>query len=346
MTEPFVIGLTADYRSHGLDQVEEFVRELLASESHIRYMWLPPMAPAVVAEEIDRCDAVLSLAVPYTADSFRDLKRLALIARWGVGYDMIDVEASTAAGVALAITPNAIRQPVAEGALTLTLVLIKRLPEKDRMVRAGKWRGDLPDFGHTATGIALGSIGLGNIGSEFMRLARPFHFRRLLAYDPFVSQDKARELGVELVDLDTLLRESDVVAVNCPLDEHTRHLVGERELSLMKPTAYLVNTARGPIVDQVALTRALQEGRIAGAGLDVLEKEPPRPGDPILQLDNVVFAPHAIAWSQEFKRDVTVEACQACVDLAHGRLPKSLVNKAVLDNPLFQGKLERIRRRK
>jgi phosphoglycerate dehydrogenase-like enzyme len=343
MSEGFLIGLTADFRDQGLSFVESYVKDMVAADGSVAYTWLPAMHSGALTQEIDRCDAVLSLAIPYTASSFSGLSRLALIARWGVGYDMIDVPACTAAGVALAITPNGIRSPVAEGALTLVLALLKRLPEKDRAVRAGQWRGDLPDFGHSTSGIVLGSIGLGNIGAEFMRLAGAFSFQRLLAYDPYVSPAKASQFRAELVDLDTLLGESDIVAVHCPLNEHTRHLIGERELGLMKRSAYLVNTARGAIVDQKALFRALQARRIAGAGLDVLEQEPPDPDDPLLRLDNVILSPHAIAWTHEEMRDVTVEACQACIDLAHGRLPRNLVNPEVVESALFQAKLARIR---
>ncbi|MHB0877416.1 MAG: NAD(P)-dependent oxidoreductase [Anaerolineae bacterium] len=341
MAGDFVVGMTADFVTQGLDYVEGWAREAFATVPGISLVWLPPMGRAVVAEEADHCDAILSLAIGYTAASFAGLKRLALISRWGVGYDMIDVAACTAAGVAIAITPNGVRAPVAEGAMTLTLALLKRLPEKDRAVRAGQWRGDIPDLGHSTSGIALGSVGLGNIGLEFMRMASGFHFRRRLAYDPFIAPDRAASLGIELVDLDTLLRESDVVAINCPLGERTYHLIGERELALMKPTAYLVNTARGPIVDQAALTRALREHRIAGAGLDVLEQEPPDPADPILALDNVILAPHAIAWGAEFARDLTTEACQACIDVSHGQPPRAIANRAVLESPAFQAKLAR-----
>lgn len=342
MSYQFTIGLTGDFRSQGLEYIEEYVRDALAGKPDIEHVWLPEMGREVIPAEIDRCDAVLSLAIRYTAASFEGLNRLALIARWGVGYDMIDVDACTAAGVALAITPNGVRRPVAEGALTLALALLKRMPDKDRAVRRGLWRGDLQDLGRTTTGVVLGSVGLGNIGAEFMRLAGVFHFRRLLAYDPFVPTERAEQLGVELVDMDTLFREADVVAVNCPLSAETHHLVGERQISLMKPTAYLVNTARGAIVDQAALTRALQEGRIAGAGLDVLEQEPPDPADPLLGMENVILAPHAIAWSSDLVREVTEESCQACIDLAEGNLPRSIVNRTVLDHPAFQSKLDRI----
>jgi phosphoglycerate dehydrogenase-like enzyme len=343
MSRGFLIGLTADFHDQGLSFVETYVKQMLSGQQDIAYTWLPSMRTGAIAREIDRCDAIVSLAIPYTAESFAGLERLALIARWGVGYDMVDVPACTAAGVALAITPNGIRPPVVEGAITLVLALLKRLPEKDRAVRAGLWRGDLPEFGHNTSGVVLGSVGLGNIGAAFMRLAGAFSFPRLLAYDPFASPDKAEQLKVELVDLDTLLRESDVVSLHCPLGKSTYHLIGERELGLMKPTAYLVNTARGAVVDQKALTRVLQERRIAGAGLDVLEQEPPDATDPLLHLDNVILTPHAIAWTHEEMREVTEEDCQACIGLAHGRLPQALVNREVADNPLFRSKLERIR---
>ncbi|NPV09545.1 MAG: dehydrogenase [Anaerolineae bacterium] len=341
MTQEFIIGLSPDFRSEGLAYVEDYVRSVVGANEGMRYVWLPEMGDTAQAEEIGRVDAVLSLGIRYSARSFEGVQRLALIARWGVGYDMIDVDACTAAGVAIAIAPRAIGPSVAEGALTLTLALLKRLPEKDRAVRQGLWRGDLPEFGHSTRGIVLGSVGLGNIGSEFMRLAGVFRFPRLLAHDPFVSREKAEALGVELVDLDTLMAECDVVAINCPLNEQTRHLIGARELALMKPTAYLVNTARGPIVDQAALTEALRQGRLAGAGLDVLEKEPPDPDDPILKLNNVILAPHAIAWTTELTRDLTEEACQACLAVARGEVPEHVANPNVLDHPLFRAKLER-----
>ena len=342
MAEPMLVGLSPDFLAQGQALVASSVRERLADVPRIDYLWLPDMGPSAVPEEIDGVDAVLSLGIRYPASSFGGLRRLALISRWGVGYDMIDVEACTSAGVALAIAPESITRPVAEGALTLTLALLKRLPDKDQAVRQGRWRGQLPAFGHSSTGVVLGCIGLGNIGGEFMRLARAFAFRRLLAHDPFVPPERAQELGAELVDLDILLRQSDVVAIHCPLSEGTYHLIGERELRLMKPTAYLVNTARGPIVDQAALTAALREGTIAGAGLDVLEKEPPDPDDPLLQLDNVIFAPHAIAWTEELMHELTLEALQACIDLASGHLPQNIVNSEVVDHPGFQAKLARI----
>ena len=147
-------------------------------------------------------------------------------------------------------------------------------------------------------GRTLGAIGIGNIGAELFRLAKPFDME-FVAHDPFADKKVAAELGIELVSLEDVFRRADVLSVNCPLTPETRHLVNAERLALMKPTAYLINTARGPIVDQKALTKVLQERRIAGAGLDVLESEPPDPADPILKLDNVILAPHALCWTDQ-----------------------------------------------
>src|SRR5207248_863194 len=162
----------------------------------------------------------------------------------------------------------------------------KNLREQDRTVRSGKWRGSLRGLGKTVEGRVLGCVGCGNIARELFRLAKPLGFGRLLACDPYVDPEAAARLGIELVPLEEVLATSDYVSINTPLNSSTRGLIGEAQLRLMKPTAFLINTARGPIVDQKALTRALAEKWIAGAGIDVFEEEPVDPADPLLQLDN------------------------------------------------------------
>ena len=165
------------------------------------------------------------------------------------------------------------------------LALTGKLMIKDRLAReaAAGFAKRSDHMGVGLVGRTLGSVGIGNIGAELFRLAKPFEMR-FIAHDPFADRAVAAELGIELVALDDLFRQADVVSVSCPLTDQTHHLVNATRLALMKPSAYLINTARGPIVDQKALTEALKEGRIGGAGLDVLEKEPPDPGDPILTL--------------------------------------------------------------
>ena len=167
-------------------------------------------------------------------------------------------------------------------------------------------------------GRTLGSVGIGNIGAEMFRMAKPLDMK-FIAHDPYANAEVAKSLGIELVGLEDVFRRADFVTVNCPLMDSTRHLVNAERLALMKPTAFLINTARGPIVDQKALTKVLQERRIAGAGLDVLEKEPPDADDPILKLDNVIFAPHALCWTDQCFAGIGACDVRAVLELDAGQ---------------------------
>jgi phosphoglycerate dehydrogenase-like enzyme len=337
---PFRVGITPDFYTDAKGRFEAALEQKLGCVAGIECVPMPPQSDkTATAAVLDQFDAIFALGLRFTAASRRTVERVALIARWGVGYDMIDVPAATEAAVALAITPNAVKRPVAEAILTLIFALSKNLPEQDRTVRAGRWRGELSRLGVTLAGKTLGSIGCGNIARELFRLASSLGFGRFLAFDPYVTADAARTAGVDLVPLDQLLRESDYVTVNTLLNESTRGLIGEAQLRLMKPAAYFINTARGPIVDQNALTRALREKWIAGAGIDVFAQEPVDPADPLLQLDNVILAPHALAWTEELARDNSLEACDHILSVARGEAPEGLVNREVLSSPAFQRKL-------
>src|SRR5579864_3456140 len=306
-----------------------------------------PMPPqpnrTATPETLNEFDAIMNLAVHVAADSLKGVERLAIVARWGVGYDRIDVAALTEAGVLLSITPTGVRTPVAEAILALAFALSKNMFRLDRMTRAGQWRDSLGELTGDIRGSVLGSVGCGNIARELFRLARPLGFRRLLACDPFVTPREAGDLGVELVDMDKVFRESDFVTVNSFLNDSTRGLVSERLFRLMKPAAYFINTARGPIVQHDALVKALKEKWIAGAGIDVFPTEPPPKNDPLYELDNVILAPHALAWTKNIMHDNGVEACGHMLRVASGKVPDSVVNREVLDRPGFRKKLERYR---
>jgi phosphoglycerate dehydrogenase-like enzyme len=339
----FKVGITHDFYVEAKGRFEAALEQKLKPVAGVVYEAMPG-DPVARPEVIDQYDAIFALAVKFPKESLQGLTRLALIARWGVGYDMIDVDALTEADVALAITPNAVRRPVAESILTLILALSKNLFAQDRIVRRGGWRADLPSLGSTLDGKVLGSIGFGNIGAELFRLAGSLGFARFIAYDPYANPEKARAMGVDLVELDDVMRESDFVTVNTLLNAQTRHMIGNRELRMMKSSAYLINTARGPIVDQSALTRVLRERAIAGAGLDVFEQEPIAKDDPLLEMDNVILAPHGLAWTTEIARDNGLEACDNILAVAKGGVPASVVNRAVLERPGFQAKLSKYRR--
>jgi D-3-phosphoglycerate dehydrogenase len=272
MSETFRVGVTRDFlKPDGTPAFGDIGLDLLDRVPGVEWEYLAEDVREVPPEVAQAYDALIVLAPRVSAATVRGAERLALVARFGVGYDSVDVPACTANGVLLTITPDGVRRPMAASVLTFLLALTHKLLIKDRLTREGRWGEKLDHMGQGVTGRTLGIIGLGNIGREVARYAAPFGLH-LLAFDPYLAPEQAAAAGAELVDLGTLLRRSDYVSVNCALTEQTRHLIGARELALMKPTAYLINTARGPIVDQRAQEAALAEGRIAGAGLDVFEE--------------------------------------------------------------------------
>jgi D-3-phosphoglycerate dehydrogenase len=335
--ERFRIGITPDVLQ--TDGAPIFGRSPygLLEDPRIEWEYMAAGPLEVSPAQAARYDAICAMYTRITPASLAgpDL-RLKLVARFGVGYDTIDVPACTAAGVMLTIAPDGVRRPVATAALTLVLALAQKLLIKDRITREARWAEKLDHIGTGLTGRVLGSIGIGNIGAELFRLARPFEMQHL-AHDPAADPAVAAALGIRLVDLDTLFRESDFLTVNCPLNANTRGLVDARRLALMKPTAYLVNTARGPIVDEAALTRALVERRIAGAGLDVFEEEPTPRDNPLLTLDTVIVTPHAICFTDECMRRLAESAFRAAVSVAHGRVPPYVVDPAALRHPRLTG---------
>jgi D-3-phosphoglycerate dehydrogenase len=335
------VGVTRDFlRADGTLCFGDIGLSLFDAAPGIQWEFLADDKPALERRHADSYDALLVLAPQVTAATLDGSQRLALVARFGVGYDSVDVEACTRNGVALTIAPDGVRRPVAAGVLTFLLALSHKLLIKDRLTREGRWADKLDHMGQGLTGRTLGVIGLGNIGREVFRLTAPLAMRHLAA-DPFVRPEDVRDSGVTLVDLETLLRDADYVVVCCALSDSTRHLLNAQRLSLMKPTAYLINIARGPIVDQQALTAVLRERRIQGAGLDVFEHEPIDPADPLLSLDNVILAPHGLCWTDECFSGIGRSAVRGIIELAAGRIPNNVVNRAVLESPIFRDRLAR-----
>jgi phosphoglycerate dehydrogenase-like enzyme len=223
--------------------------------------------------------------------------------------------------------------------LLFVLALSHRLVIKDRQVRQGEWAASTRTLGREPRNRIIGTIGLGNIASEAVRLLRSLDPHRFLAFDPFATPEQAAKLGVELVSLETLLGTSDYVLVNCPLTPQTRGLLGKEQFKLMKPDAVLINTARGPIVNQDALIEALQSGLIGGAALDVFEQEPLDPASPLASMENVILSSHSIAWTEELFRDMGRIDCMGALAIYRGDVPNNVVNPDVLSHPLFLSKL-------
>jgi len=254
---------------------------------------------------------------------------------WGVGYEHMDVDAASARGLYVANTPGSNAESVAEHAFAFMLSLSRRLLQADAFVRKGGWvsreEAGLPHelMARDLCGKTLGIIGLGAVGSRVARIAHGFDMR-VLAFDPYVSAEVAKERGAELVNLEKLLGESDFVTLHVVLTEKTRGMIGTRELNLMKPAACLINTSRGPVIDEKALIKALKEKKIAAAGLDVFDEEPIDLGNPLLKFDNVIVTPHCAGNSEEALRATSLMVSEEAVRILHGQIPKNLVNRAQL----------------
>jgi D-3-phosphoglycerate dehydrogenase len=347
MTEKFRVGLSADFRNaDGSATFRDFDLAPLMTDAGVEVSFLEPES-VLSSGQLEDIDALILLAHRFGRNSVPKSGRLGVIARFGVGYDTVDVEACTDAGIALVITPESVRRPVAVAIITLMLALTGKLPVKEKLARAGATgyaqRGANMGFG--LIGRTFGSLGVGNIGAEAFRLAKPLDMK-LIAHDPFADAALMADIGVELVSIEDLFRRSDVLSISCPLTDVTRHIVSAELLALMKPTSYLINTARGPVVDQKALTKVLQERRIAGAGLDVLEQEPPDPGDPMLALDNVILTPHALCWTDQCFAHMGALDIQAVLEYRDGHAPSgTIVNGSVLASQVWQDRISALRHR-
>ena len=337
--QKFLVGITRDALSPGGEPVFGRPALKILEDAGFDWEYLPERISEFTDEHMARYDVlcVLSPRVTRAAVSSPD-RRLKLVARFGVGYDNVDVPACTDNGVLLTITPDGVRRPVASSVMAFMLYMAHRLEVKDRLVRDGRWR-DKGDFlGYGLSGKTLGVIGVGNIGKEVFLMARPWDMT-FLGCDPNVPQSAVNDLGVQMVDLDTVLKEADVISVNCWLSDDTRHLISTREFNLMKPSAFFINTARGPVVDERALTQAMQDKRILAAAIDVFEQEPTPVDNPLLKLENVIVAPHAVCHTDECMRLLGEYAFKSAVALANGRRPNHIVNSDCLQHPDWVGKL-------
>ena len=259
--------------------------------------------------------------------------RLRHVARFGAGFDAIDVAACAERGVVVTNTPNAVRRPVADAALTMVFALAHNLLPKHRLVQEGRWDRRATWQGTGLGSAVIGVVGLGGIGREVCVRLRALDLT-VVAYNRSDRAAEARALGVRTADLDTLLARSDHVIVTVAANAGTRHLIGARELDLMKPTSTLINLARGSVVDEQALIARLADGRLRGAGLDVFDVEPLPTSSPLVTMDNVVLAPHSLCWTDDFSSAVSGAAIQALVDVSRGERPAHPVAPATGPAPV------------
>ncbi len=296
----------------------------------------PPTSEEIVSAA-QGCEGLVTLLSDNIDSGVIDaLPRLRAISQYAVGYDNIDVEYATKRGIIVTNTPGVLTETTADLAWALLLAASRRVVEADRYVRAGEWRvawGPTLLLGRDVYGATLGIVGMGRIGFAVGRRATGFNMRVLYTSrsDTKITRRAENELGAKRVDLDTLLRESDFVSLHVPLTPRTRHLIGKRELGLMKPTAVLVNTSRGAVVDERELARALSERRIRAAGLDVFEREPIPLDSPLLGLDNVVIVPHIGSASVETRSKMAQICAENLIAALSGQRPKYAVNPEVFE---------------
>jgi D-3-phosphoglycerate dehydrogenase len=263
--------------------------------------------------------------------------RCRIVSRYGIGVDMVDIPAATRHGVAVTNVPDYCLDEVADHTMALLLALARKLLALDHAVRDGRavkeghWNTvEVAGPIYRLSKQTLGIIGLGQIGRRVARRAQAFGMQVIVAFDPAVRSEAASELGVTMQPLEAVLSQADYLSLHVPLTEDTRHLLNADRLALMKPTAVIINTTRGAVIEEAALVAALQHGRLAGAGLDVYEREPISPDNPLRTMENVVLSSHAAWYSEDALRDMKIKAAQAVADVLQGQVPRAILNPSVL----------------
>ncbi len=275
---------------------------------------------------------ILRTGITMTCDLIEVADDLMVISRTGGGFDNVDVDSATEKGIIVTSNLGVNTISVAEHVLSLILALSKQLSVLDKAVRAGNFRIRYQNLPQDLNDKTLGLLGFGKIGSEIGRICRQALNMRVVAFDPYLPDDKKATFDgqVEFVEIQTLFSRSDVISIHVPLTDETRNLVGTPELSMMKPKAIIINTSRGGFVDETALIKTLQENKIGGAGLDVYSEEPVLVSNPLLQLENVILTPHTAALTRECVIRMATEAAKCILDVFAGREPPNVANPQVL----------------
>lgn len=320
-TKPFSVYVTRPIPEPGIELLKKHcevevnpIDELISKEQ--------------IIEKVKDRDALLCLLTDkIDCDVIKAGNKLKIIANYAVGYDNIDVACATEHGIYVSNTPGVLTETTADMAWALMFAVARRIVEADKFTRAGKFKGWSATLflGSDIYGKTLGIVGVGRIGAAVAKRAKGFNMK-VLYTDVRRNYEIEQEVGAVKVDMDTLLKESDFVSLHVPLMPETRHLIGRRSLAMMKPTAYLINTSRGPVVDELALVEALKNKVIAGAGLDVYEWEPNITPE-LLELDNVVLAPHIASATNETRTKMAIMAAENIIAALEGKTPPNAVNR-------------------
>ena len=300
---------------------------LLKNREDIEICWLDKSITELDTEITSKFNAILLNLPKANANCVSDSNcKLKIISRFGVGFDSVDIEAMKKKNIIVTNTPNAVRRPVAVAALTMIFAAAGRLLEKDHLVRCGKWNDRANFMGIGLARKTLGVIGAGNIGTETIELSKPF-FKDILAYDPYKSEEFLSGIGATKVDLAELAFKSDFIVILCNLDSNTKGMIKSNFFSNMKRTAYIFNLSRGPVINESHLEDALHAKEIAGAGLDVTEKEPLSTDSKLLKYKNVMITPHALCWTDECFKDIATEAIRSILNYIDKKPIFNQVNK-------------------
>jgi len=325
------VFVTRQIPQPGLDKIGEYYEVDLWPE------YTPPPYEVLLSKAKEYDALVTLLTDKIDCNLLKESQpKLRIVAQYAVGFDNIDLECATKYGVYVTNTPGVLTEAVADFTWGLILAITRRIVEADAFVRSGEWYSKktgwhpLMMLGFEVNGKTLGIIGMGRIGRAVAERAKGFKMK-ILYYDAYrLPPEMEEKLGAEYAPLETLLKESDIVSIHVPLTKETYHLISEKELKMMKPTAYLINTARGKVVDTEALVKALKEKWIAGAALDVFEEEPLPPDHPLTKLDNVVLAPHAASATTETRTKMAMLVAENLIAFLKGEVPPTLVNKDVV----------------
>ena len=287
-------------------------------------IWAKLKKEEELIRECRDADGLLNQYALMTRKVLENLPKVKAIARYGVGVDSIDLKAATDLGIIVANVPDYCIDEVAIQAVTMLMALIRKTVFFHQKVKSGQWDFQQGMPIHRIRGKTLGLVGCGKIGLQVAKIVSSLGVR-VLAFDPYIQKLE----GIELVDLDALLKESDFISIHCPLTESTRHLIGESAFRKMRKNPLIINASRGPVIDEKALIEALKEGRVSGAGLDVLEKEPPDLQNPLLKMENVILSPHMGFYSEESIKELNMRTAESVADVLLRKWPRSVVNREV-----------------
>lgn len=315
-----------------------YIEEPLA-KAGIQLELAPIRTEADIIQYAWDADAILVGATElYTARALQALKKCRILSRMGVGYDNIDIEAATENGIAVAYVPEASVSEVSDHAMALLLTLARRILPLSRIGKTSSWSQVSPELTAIRRGMqrlsgqTLGLVGTGRIGAALVPKAKAFGLR-VITYDPYIRPEAARQMGIELVDFQPLLKEADFISLHAPLTSETKHLFSLEQFRAMKSTAYLINTARGALINREDLVTALREGLIAGAALDVTDPEPLPPESPLLTMENVILTPHSAFYSEASAEETRQRGVESVILALRGIWPASLVNPEVKQRP-------------